>query len=62
MQVFSYENLEFLLEEGIDAYIPDNFYKAEKKEKPGSSGNLSLNTMKKKTVIIVLLHLRFSLQ
>ena len=32
MQVFSYENLEFLLEEGIDTHIPDNFYKAEKKE------------------------------
>ncbi|AKB37306.1 Mobile element protein [Methanosarcina siciliae C2J] len=30
---FSYENLEFLQEEGIDAYIPDNFYKAEKEGK-----------------------------
>ena len=30
---FSYENLEFLLEEGIDAYIPDNFYKTEKEGK-----------------------------
>jgi hypothetical protein len=32
MQVFSDEKLEFLLEEGIDTYIRDNFYKAEKKE------------------------------
>lgn len=62
MQVFSDENMDFLLEEGIDTYIPDNFYKAEKKKKPGRSGNLSLNTMKKKTVIIVLLYLRFPLQ
>jgi transposase len=30
---FSYENLEFLLEEEIDAYIPDNFYKVEKEGK-----------------------------
>ncbi|MGD9775893.1 MAG: IS1182 family transposase, partial [Methanosarcina sp.] len=30
---FSYENLEFLQEEGIDAYIPDNYYKAEKEGK-----------------------------
>ncbi|AKB30490.1 Mobile element protein [Methanosarcina siciliae T4/M] len=30
---FSYGNLEFLQEEGIDAYIPDNFYKAEKEGK-----------------------------
>jgi transposase len=30
---FSYENVEFLLGEGIDAYIPDNFYKAEKEGK-----------------------------
>jgi transposase len=30
---FSYENLEFLLEEWIDAYIPYNFYKAEKEGK-----------------------------
>ncbi|AAM05389.1 IS1182-like element ISMac2 family transposase [Methanosarcina acetivorans] len=30
---FSYDNVEFLLNEEIDAYIPDNFYKAEKEGK-----------------------------
>jgi hypothetical protein len=36
--------------------------KLKKKEKPGSSGTLFLNTMKKKTAIIALLHLKFPLQ
>lgn len=30
---FSYDNVQFLLDEGIDAYIPDNFYKVEKRGK-----------------------------
>ena len=30
---FSYDNIQFLLDEGIDAYIPDNFYELEKKGK-----------------------------
>ena len=30
---FSYDNVQFLLEEEIDAYIPDNFYEVEKKRK-----------------------------
>ena len=30
---FSYDNLKLLQKEGIDAYIPDNFYKAEKRKK-----------------------------
>ena len=31
--VFSYENIEYLDKEGIAAYIPDNFFKVEKKKK-----------------------------
>ena len=30
---FSYDNLQFLLDEEIDAYIPDNFYEVEKRGK-----------------------------
>ena len=30
---FSYDNVKFLLDEEIDAYIPDNFYKVEKEGK-----------------------------
>ena len=30
---FSYDNVEFLLNEQIDAYIPDNFYEVEKRGK-----------------------------
>jgi len=30
---FSYDNVQFLLDEEIDAYIPDNFYKMEKRGK-----------------------------
>ena len=30
---FSYDNVEFLLDEEIDAYIPDNFYEVEKRGK-----------------------------
>jgi transposase len=30
---FSYDNVEFLLNEEIDAYIPDNFYEVEKRGK-----------------------------
>ena len=30
---FSYDNVQFLLDEEIDAYIPDNFYEVEKKRK-----------------------------
>lgn len=30
---FSYDNVKFLLDEGIDAYIPDNFYEVEKRGK-----------------------------
>jgi len=33
---FSYENLKFLQNEGIDAYIPDNFYKVENEGKTES--------------------------
>ncbi|MDQ1276517.1 MAG: hypothetical protein QG610_2095 [Euryarchaeota archaeon] len=36
--------------------------KLQKKEKPGGSGNLFLNKMKKMTAIIALLHLKFPLQ
>jgi len=28
---FSYDNVQFLLDEEIDAYIPDNFYEVEKR-------------------------------
>ena len=30
---FSYDNVKFLLDEEIDAYIPDNFYEVEKRGK-----------------------------
>jgi transposase len=30
---FSYDNVQFLIDEDIDAYIPDNFYKVEKRGK-----------------------------
>jgi transposase len=30
---FSYDNIKFLLDEEIDAYIPDNFYEVEKRGK-----------------------------
>ena len=30
---FSYDNVQFLLDEEIDAYIPDNFYEVEKRGK-----------------------------
>src|SRR5450759_954662 len=59
---FSYDNVKFLLDEEIDAYIPDNFYEVEKGEKQKNSGNHSLLMMRKKTVIIALLHLKYHLQ
>lgn len=58
MQVFSDENLEFLLEKGIDTYILDNFYKAEKRKLRKFRKSFFKYDKEKRTVIIVLLHLR----
>ena len=59
---FSYDNVKFLLDEEIDAYIPDNFYEVEKRGKTKKLGNHSSLMMIKKTVIIALLHLKSNLQ
>jgi len=59
---FSYDNVKFLRDEEIDAYIPDNFYEVEKRGKQRNSGNHSSLMMRKKAVIIALLHLKYHLQ
>jgi len=50
------------LREKLMLIFQTTFIKLRKKEKPRSSGNIFLHVMKKKTVIIALLHLKSPLR
>ena len=59
---FSYNNVEFLLEEEIDAHIPDNFYKVEKRGKTKKFRKSLFTYDEKKDCYYCPVHLKSHLQ